>query len=418
MNSRVTRNLADIKPGTLFAGIDLGLDTHMVVVIDEGARQQAQFRITNDAFGFQRLFRRLEQLRLRHQAPAVLVAMEPTGHLWKPLAQALDAQGVRYVLVNAFTVHRQREGDNLDRAKDDPRDARAIAFLARNGTFTETRLLEGDYAQLRHLSTRLETITVEVTRLKNRLRADIATCFPEFTIAFQDVTGLTAQAILLDGLDPTRIAELPFNVWVAQVRRLFRGQRLALSQMRRLQELAATTVGYRPIREAAQLTIRQTLQSLLGFLTQQEELREALRHTVRHVPGVEWALTLPGLGALSLARILGHIGDPATYRHAKQLVKLAGIHPVPNTSGRCTHRRTCMAGQGRAGLRTVLYYTCLHVLQADPAFRRAYERLLQRPGAALTKMQAIVALMNKLIRVIWTLLRHQLPYDPQRAFAA
>ena len=54
MGDSVARNLAGIKPGTVFAGIDLGPDTHMVVVIDAGARQLAQFRIRNDANGFGR----------------------------------------------------------------------------------------------------------------------------------------------------------------------------------------------------------------------------------------------------------------------------------------------------------------------------------------------------------------------------
>lgn len=63
-------------------------------------------------------------------------------------------------------------------------------------------------------------------------------------------------------------------------------------------------------------------------------------------------------------------------------------------------------------------YTCLHVLNQDAGFRQAYERLQQRRAGALTKMQAIVALMNKLARVIWALLRDQVPYNAERAFAA
>lgn len=419
MGHSIARFLTDIKPGTLFAGVDLGMDTHMVVVIDQQARQRSHFRVGTDADGFAQLFQRLEQLRLRHAAPEVLLAMEPTGHLWKPLAQAVEGRdAVRYVLVNPLTVHRQREGDTLDRSKDDLRDARACALAALRGTVTPTRLLQGEYAALRHLELRLERLGVEVARYKNRLRADIAVVFPEFRTVFKDLLGLTAQAVLTSGLDPATIAATPLEVWAAQVRGAFRGQRLALSQLRQLHALAARSVGYRPITAVAPLTIRQSLASLLACEAQREELREAIRTTVARLPEAAWALTIPGLGALSLGRLLGHLGDPALYRHSKQLVKLAGTQPVPHTSGRRTRSRTRIAGQGRSGLRSILYYSCLHVLRADDAFRQAYERLQTRPGNALAKMQAIVALMNKLIRVIWVLLRRQEPYAPDKLFQA
>ena len=59
--------------------------------------------------------------------------MEPTNFFWKLLARELEEKQLSYRLVNAYTVKKHREGDQLDRSKDDRRDAVQIgsqSFLA------------------------------------------------------------------------------------------------------------------------------------------------------------------------------------------------------------------------------------------------------------------------------------------------
>lgn len=418
MGNRVARNLESIKPNSLIVGVDLGLDRNVVSVIDFRARQLAHFAIGNSQVGYTSLRDRLERLRLKAGASEVLVAMEPTGVLWKPLAQWLKQQGLHYALVNPLTVHRHREGDNLSQAKDDPRDALAIAQLARTGVFTSTRLLEGPWATLRQLATRLETVSVEIARAKNRLHADVFMLFPEFSLVFKQCTGLTAQAVLESGLDPSVIAAMPFEQFEARVRAVFRGQRLQRSFLRRLPALAKTSIGYCESKDAFMLAVRHDLAALNQALAQQCELQNAMRQAVAQIPAAANVLTIKGLHPLTLGRILGEIGDPSAFERAKQLVKLAGIQPVPNSSGRRSRSTTPMSHHGRPGLRSILFYACIQVIKSEQSFARAYEGYQTRPHHAMVKMEAIGALMNKLLRVIWALLHSQTPYDASRAFAA
>jgi hypothetical protein len=89
-NSNISKRLAQVKPGTLHAGIDLALDENVVVVIDEYARQCDRFRFTNDLAGFQFLLDRLEKVRQKQGAAQVMYAMEPTNYFWKLLANWLE----------------------------------------------------------------------------------------------------------------------------------------------------------------------------------------------------------------------------------------------------------------------------------------------------------------------------------------
>ena len=118
------------------------------------------------------------------------------------------------------------------------------------------------------------------------------------------------------------------------------------------------------------------------------------------------------LGQVTTARILAEIGDPSRYRSAKQLVKLAGIQPTPNQSGQKTRSPTPMSGKGRAGLRTMLFFGCLHLLRTDATFTAYYQHLQNRSKNPLTGLQAIGVLMNKVLHILWALIRERAYYDP------
>ena len=55
MNNRVAHNLAEIAPGTLFVGIDVGKKKHQVSIMAEHARVAARFRIDSSRGGFEYL---------------------------------------------------------------------------------------------------------------------------------------------------------------------------------------------------------------------------------------------------------------------------------------------------------------------------------------------------------------------------
>ena len=133
MSRTLTKKLAVIKPGMLLVGIDLGKQTNVAVVIDQQARQLGRFSFGHDQTGYVYLTQQMQWICKQAGAKEILVGMEPTGYFWKLVAAALTKEGIKYRLVNAYTVKKHREGDQLDRAKDDNRDAFAIADLLRTG---------------------------------------------------------------------------------------------------------------------------------------------------------------------------------------------------------------------------------------------------------------------------------------------
>ena len=415
MSSRtLSKKLASVKPGTLFVGVDLALDRNVAVVLSERAERLTRFGFPNDRDGYDYFYRRLKAVQERQQAPAVLVGMEPTNYFWKLLASDMEQRqpDYGYRLVNPYTVKKNREGDQLDRSKDDNRDAFTICDLLRTGKYTQTRLLHGAYAELRQYVTLHTRLKRDIRRQKTLIRNVAGQLFPELPGVFKDFSGETALAMLRHHASATVVQRMSEKAFIAGVRANFSGRRLQVAKLRRAHGLAARSVGLKDGVEALQLALRLHIGMLEALRRQVEKVCAALIDVFLALPESDYLLSVHGLGLITAATILSEIGDPKHYSNGNQLIKLAGTQPVLNTSGRKTRSRTPMSHKGRPRLRTALFFAVMRLVQVDEAFARRYLHLQTREKNPLTKMQALGVLMNKLLRILWALMRNRTFYNP------
>ena len=414
MSNHVAKHLASIPPGTLFAGVDLSLDELVVVVLNATANRLDRFRSDNHAVGYADLRQRLQRTVEKQGASGVWVGMEPTNYYWKQLGYDLAQHQIPFRLVNALTVKRQREGDQLDRSKDDWRDAFTIADLVRQGKFTETRLPQGVYAELQTGYTAYQRLRRDRGRQATLLVNTVRQLFPEFEQVFKDVTGATARAVIGAGLVPHLIATHAESTFLACVRNQFTGQRLSVRQVRRLYDLAAQSYGCRAATQALRQMAQQQAETIALLDAQAEQLLQTLLALFLTLPEAPYLLSIQGLTAPSALGLVAHTGDLRQYAHGSALIKLAGTQPTPNTSGRKTHSPTPFSHQGRSGLRTVVYFITLRLITQNDALAYHYQRLTTRAEHPLPKMQAIGACMNKLLWYCWHVVKRREMYDPQR----
>ena len=208
MNKRIAKNLAQLKPGTLFVGIDIGKKRHTVSIMTEKAKVVARFKVDNSKVNSQELIAQARQWQRRLGCNATVFGSEPSGHYWKPLAYFLEEQGETFRLVNSFSVKRYREGMDLARTKNDRKDADTIADMLRSGRFLPPSLPYGVHAELRRTWRYYSRLRTERTRKHNLLMAAIDSLFPEFREAFKDILGLTSRAVLDASPSPAVIWQL------------------------------------------------------------------------------------------------------------------------------------------------------------------------------------------------------------------
>lgn len=263
---------------------------------------------------------------------------------------------------------------------------------------------------MRQYATLYDQSHQSIRRERQLLWVLVGQVFPELFQAFKDLEGETCQALLRTCAPTVVIRQMTVNAFIAQVRTAFAGKKLLAVKLRRAYQLGATSIGVTEGVSAIQLAIQAYLDYLHSLQQQLEHLTHALTDYLSHLPEAPYLRSI--LGEVSSALLLAEVGDPRRYQAAAQWVKLAGIQPAPNTSGKKQRSRTPMSRQGRARLRTLPYFTCLRLIQHDLHFAKLYAHLQNRPSNPLTKMQALGVLMNKLLHVLWALIHNHSFYNP------
>jgi transposase len=415
MNRTLTRRIALSEKFDLFVGVDLGRTTNVAVIIDRRLKRYSRFKFTHSRKDYDKFVAWLKHDRPSILSPRVLVGMEPTNDYWQWLVGYLEEAGIPYRLVNSFTVKKYREGTQLDYAKDDYRDARIISHLLTQGQFTETQLLPEPYAQMRQYEQTHWQLSAAIRRQKTLLRQHAERLFPELRQVFGDFTGATASALLQNHANPKAIAAFSWETFESRVRQDLIGKRLMVKKLRLAYALASDSIGgYAG--DALQRLVQQHIATLRHLHQQLSAVETELLACFHILPTAPYLLSL-GLGEVATALIAAELGNLSQFRHPKQLVKLAGIQPTPNQSGFYEREATPMSQKGRPRLRTYLFFGTMRLVRWDAAFKARKLAFVNRSQNPLKPIEAIGALMNKLLHLTWAVCRNETAYSPERFMA-
>lgn len=99
----------------------------------------------------------------------------------------------------------------------------------------------------------------------------------------------------------------------------------------------------------------------------------------------------------------------------RQIVAYAGLDPRVYESGTSVHKPVRISKVGNARIRAILYMISLSAIRHDRGSRRFFEILVAR---GKKRMQALVAVMRKLLHGIWISLQRRIAFDSTVLFAA
>jgi transposase len=316
------------------------------------------------------------------------------------LARAAKRLGLTYVIVQSFVLARARELDDLTRDKTDQRDAGLIADLACERRFTETRLEAGPWAELRALAQTRSAYRVARGAALQEQRALLELTWPALLRRAPKLDGTHLQATLRLGRSPVALAALPLAAFTD----VLRGEHprrfvpwMAARLWRAAQEAAPDEQS-----PAATLRLQLAAQRVDAAAAAVARLDAAMAAAFAQT-GLGWLRgQIRGLGDVLLQNLLAFAGDPRRLDAARCLVKLAGTNPTERSSG----EQTAAGGiprRGRPGLRLLAFQAAVCVVRHHPDFRARYLALTQRAQRPLARKQALTAVGNTLLRVVWAL---------------
>ena len=123
--------------------------------------------------------------------------------------------------------------------------------------------------------------------------------------------------------------------------------------------------------------------------------------------------SIPGIAAASAISILAELSLLSPGLDVRQWVASSGLDVREYSSGSSVHKKARISKAGNRHLRRALYMPALVAVRFDPHLRAFYQRLL---AAGKFKMQALVAVMRKLLHAIFGMFKHHQAYDGSKVF--
>jgi len=333
----------------LLVGIDWADDHHDICFVDETCQDLSsildRFRIPHSADGFELLH---EKLRQREAAPdQICVAIETPHGL---LVHDLIRYGCRVYAINPKSVSRYRDRHSPSSAKDDERDALALAHLLRTDRhrYSPLEMLPEDYRLLDEFCRDLRQMIEDRTRILNRLTSCLKEYYPQAVGLFSRPDSLIGIAFLRAFPDPASLRTLTKKRFAAF---LIKHHYPVPS---RTGELYATLSAKAPtadtvVIQAGRLRMLTLLDQLVALQEHVRDYERRIQKLFETLPGCKGISNLPGVGERvgpELAAALGPKpeGDPKRHSSCRALQRLAGSAPITKQSGRYRHvlfRRAC-----------------------------------------------------------------------------
>jgi transposase len=395
----------------VFLGVDWAEEHHDVCLLDERGTVLGRARVANSLEGVSRI----HALVADHsdEPDAVVVGIETDRGL---LVQALLAAGYQIYAINPLAVDRYRDRHSVSGAKSDAADAKVLADLVRTDR-SNHRPVAGDSQQveaIKLLARAHQALVHTRQRQVNQLRSALREFYPAALEAFKDdLGGRDAVAILEYAPTPTIGRSVSQAKLISALRKAGRERNLearAVELQRILRqphlEQPATLVA------AYGLIVKSCAQLIRELNAQTTALEEELTKSFELHPDAELYLSLPGLGFVLGARVIGEFGDdPNRYVDAKGRRAYSGMAPITKASGT---RHVVLARYARnRQLADACYLWAFSSLNGS-AGAHQYYRVLRTRGKSHN--QALRALGNRWVSILHGCLRHGTLYSESVAW--
>jgi transposase len=399
----------------VFCGIDWAEDHHDIALVDQDGTLVAKRRIDDDAAGFAALLHLLVEAGDSPDDP-IPVAIETSHGL---LVACLRTTGRPVFPINPMSVSRYRDRHSVARRKSDAGDAFVLANILRTDLAAHRPLpADSELAQAIAVLARAQQDAVwQRTDAHNKLRSLLREFYPAILAAFASKRGgllrAEARALLAAAPTPHAAARLTKSQLRALLRRAGLQRGIDAEADRLHQVLRADYLHHPPmVEEAFGRQAIALLRQLDTACANAEDLAAATAEQFTQHPDAAIITSLPGLAALTGARVLAEIGDDrARFADARGLKAYAGSAPVTRASGKTTavlHRRV-----KNQRLASVGYIWAFAALTASPGARAHYDR---RKSAGDRHIAAQRNLFNRLLGCLHHCLHTRQTYNESIAF--
>ena len=350
------------------------------------------------------------------------VAMESTGIYWIPIYEILDDRGFEVNLVNAHHLK------NVPGRKTDAEDCQWVqqlhTFGLLRGSFQPEEQIRTVRVYTRHRANLIQCRAQHIQHMQKALQLMNL----KLTNVISDITGQTGlkiiRAIVAGEHNPDQLAKFRNNHCrksEAEIAKSLNGNYrtehiFALQQALELYDFYTHQIqvcddqleaNYQVFKPQVDLD-QQPLPSPRRTCRDKNSPAFDLRLYLYQITGVDLT-QIDGVNVLTAQTVLSEIGlDMSQWPTVKHFTSWLGLCPHPDISGGKVLKTRTKPSQNRAN--KALRMAAQALTHSKSALGDYYRMMRARHGPA----QAITAAAHKLARIIYHMLKHRHPFDPDR----
>ncbi len=387
-----------------YLGIDVAKRQHNAMILDEqGQVIQRAFTFANNRAGFDQLSARLTAL-----PGPVTVGLEATGHYWLSLYEQLTRHHYPVLVLNPLQIAAYRR-TGIRKRKTDRHDTYWIADFVRIGGGHPSPVCPDIMLQIRELARFRFRLTEQIGDAKRKLISVLDRVFPEYETFFSDIFIQTSRRLLQEAVTAQDFADFSLGELEPLLSSASRG-RFGASKAQEIVTVASQSIGVTFLADAARLELHCLLNQIEFLEDQVAEIDATLQALLAQQ--AQYLTTIPGIGPVAAAAILGEIGNVNRFPTLEKLVAYAGIDASVYQTGQFEAQETHMSKRGSPYLRHALWLAAGVARQYDPELRLYYE---QRRAQGKEYGTVMGAICRKLLARIYVILRDHRPYIPRTA---
>jgi len=406
------------SPFRFFVGIDWASEEHMASVLD-AARSEIEKKVyPHSGSGLKQFADRLTALSGGHPE-AVAVGIEtPHG----AVVETLVERGFAVYSLNPKQMDRFRDRHSVSGAKDDSRDAYVIADALATDLhkFHRVQLDGARIIRLRQLCRSEEEIKKSQRQAGNQLRELLNRYFPQMLSLCSSVDEPWFWDLLEKAPLPDQAAKLP----ASKIQKILSNHRIRRLDGKQVRELLQTA----PLHlapggaEAASEHVLLLLPQLRLYHDLRKHVASRIESVLDEISTDEQTIehrdanllrSLPGVGRCVAATMLAEASQALAERDYHALRSYAGVAPITRQSGK---RQSVMMRQScNERLRNAFYHWARVSSQNDPRSKLHYANLRAKGHS---HGRALRGVADRLLSVLFAMLRAGVPYDATRRMAA
>jgi len=387
-----------------YLGIDVSKGYADFVILDGHKKTvEPNFQLDDTFDGHCKLYEVLSRFLQEHPEGMLSAAVESTGgyeNNWLHRLMKFQATlNMRSARLNPLGVNANSKA-SLNRLITDKISARNVAEYMISHSEKISYQQEDYFGSMRKLWGFSNMLTKQKTQLLNQLEFLLYSANPEAMTYCKERTPSWILEVLkryptaqkLSEALPESLAAIPFV------------------SSRRAQELVDNAK--RSVASTSDTVTEELIVDTVGQIAHLKkiiQLQETKMSALCTIPEVALLKTFKGIGIASAIGLLIEIQAIERFPSVKKLAAFFGLHPVFKSSGDSAGGFH-MSKQGRKEPRRILFMVAMASISNNLHIRGIYEEHTKK---GMKGMAALGLCMHKILRIIYGMLKHNRPYDPQ-----